>query len=134
MAEPRKPSTSEPPLSRRERQIMDILFALKQASGQEIQERLPDGPSYSTVRTILRILERKGYVTHTEQDLRYVYTPSVAPETARRSAIDRLVHTFFEGSAKQAVAAFLDPKTYKLTKSDLDEISKMIEKAKKEAR
>lgn len=96
----------EPSLSRRERQMMDILFSLKQASVQEIQDRLPDKPSYSAVRTILRVLERKGFVTHTEKDLRYVYAPAVTQETARGAALERLVNTFFEGSAKQAVAAF----------------------------
>lgn len=124
----------EPALTRRERQIMDILFALKQASGQDIQARLPDRPSYSTVRTILRVLERKGYVTHTEQDLRYIYRPAASHAEASRSAVKRLLQTFFEGSAKQAVAAFLDPRTARLTRSDLDEISAMIEKAKKESR
>jgi predicted transcriptional regulator len=127
-------SAPEQALSRRERQIMDILFALKKASGQEIQQRLADQPSYSTVRTILRVLERKGYVTHTEQDLRYIYSPTASHAAASRSAVERLLHTFFEGSAKQAVAAFLDPKTARLTRSDLDEISALIDKAKKEAR
>src|SRR5512140_1833010 len=109
MASRRKTSPSETVLSRRERQIMDILFALKSASGQEIQQRVEGAPSYSTVRTILRVLERKGFVTHTEQDLRYIYKPTATLETAQRSAIQRIVHTFFEGSAKQAIAAFLDP-------------------------
>ena len=112
---------------------MDVLFTLKSASGQEIQERLEGAPSYSTVRTILRVLERKGFVAHTEQDLRYIYKPTVAIETAQRSALERIVHTFFDGSAKQAIAAFIDPATYKLTRSDLDELSDMIRKAKKEA-
>ena len=124
----------EPALSRRERQIMDILFSLEQASGLEIQDRLPDSPSYSTVRTILRVLERKGFVTHTEKDLKYVYKPSVPRDKARKSAVARLVNTFFQGSATQAVAAFLDPKTYRMSRSELEEISAMIEKAKKEAR
>jgi predicted transcriptional regulator len=122
----------EPALSRRERQMMDILFALGQASGQEIQERLPDSPSYSTVRTILRVLERKGFVTHTEKDLKYIYKPSVPRDKARKSAVARLVNTFFEGSASQAAAAFLDPKTYRMSRSELEELSAMIEKAKKE--
>lgn len=113
---------------------MDILFSLGQASGQEIQDRLADSPSYSTVRTILRVLERKGFVTHTEKDLKYVYKPSVPRDKARKSAVARLVNTFFQGSASEAVAAFLDPKTYRMSRSELDEISAMIEKAKKEAR
>ena len=133
MPERKRAPAAEAALSRRERQIMDILFALEQASGQQIHERLPDQPNYSTVRTILRVLERKGLVTHTEKDLKYIYRPTVAKAAARRSAVARLINTFFEGSAKQAVAAFLDPATARMSKADLDEISAMIEKAKKEA-
>jgi BlaI family penicillinase repressor len=129
-----KTANSEIALSRRERQIMDVLFAAGTASAQEIQERLPGQPSYSAVRTILRVLERKGFVTHTQQDLRYLYSPAIPREAARRSAIERLLRTFFEGSAKEAVAAFLDPETCSLSRSDLEELSKMIEQAKKEAR
>jgi BlaI family transcriptional regulator, penicillinase repressor len=128
----RKVQSVESGLSRRERQIMDVLYALGTAAGQDIQARLPGAPSYSTVRTILRVLERKGFVTHTEQNLRYVYKPTVARDTARRSALEHMVRTFFEGSAKQAVAAFLDPRTTRLSKSDLEELSGMIRKAKKE--
>src|SRR5262249_19603168 len=108
-------------LSRRERQIMDILFTCGRASGQEIQQRLPDPVSYSGVRTILRVLERKGHVRHVEEGLRYVYVPVVSRETAKRSAMERLVATFFEGSAKAAAAAFLDPSA-KLSKEDLREL------------
>src|SRR4051794_1594892 len=96
-------------LSRRERQIMDILFALGRATGPEIQQRLPGEPSYSTVRTILRILERKGHVRHIEEGLRYVYFPAVEREAARKSAISRLIGTFFGGSIRAAAAALLDP-------------------------
>ena len=119
-------------LSRRERQIMDILFSLGRASGPEIQERLPDQVSYSGVRTILRVLERKGHVRHIEEGLRYVYLPMVARETAKKSAMDRLVATFFDGSAKAAAAAFLDPATSKLSKEDLDALGRMIKEAQKE--
>lgn len=133
MTNRRQNEPSEAMLSRRERQIMDVLYTLERATGQEVQKRLPGAPSYSTVRTILRVLERKGFVTHTEQDLRYIYQPALARENARRSALNRVVHTFFEGSAKQAIAAFLDPDAYRLTKSDLDELSAMIRKARKEA-
>lgn len=129
-----KTPRSETELSRRERQIMDILFALGRASGAEIQKRLPDEPSYSAVRTILRVLERKGYVRHVEEALRYVYLPTVARETARRSAIERLLRTFFDGSAKEAVAAFLDPAAFSLSKEELNDLARMIEKAKKEAK
>jgi BlaI family penicillinase repressor len=121
-------------LSRRERQIMDILFALGRASGQEIQARLPDQPGYSAVRTILRVLERKGHVRHVEKDLRYIYLPVVGRETAKKSAIQRLVTTFFDGSAKAAAAAFLDPATAKLSADDLEELETMIRAARKEKR
>jgi len=119
-------------LSRRERQIMDILFSLGRASGPEIQERLPDQPSYSAVRTILRILERKGHVRHVEENMRYIWLPAVAREKATKSAIDRLIATFFDGSAKAAAAAFVDPSTTKLSKEDLLDLERMIRRARKE--
>ncbi len=125
--------TSEVPMSRRERQIMDILFAAGKASGQEIQQRLEDSPSYSTVRTILRILERKGFVRHKEEGLRYVYEPVMARETARKSALQRVLYTFFDGSAQQAVAALLDPKAFRLSRAELDELTELIEKAKEKS-
>jgi BlaI family penicillinase repressor len=123
---------SESNLSRRERQIMDVLFTLGRATGQEIQERLVDRPSYSTVRTILRILERKGHIRHIEEGLRYVYLPAVERETAKKSAIQRLIATFFDGSAKAAAAAFLDPSSAGLSQQDLAELERMIRKARKE--
>ncbi len=116
-------------LSRRERQIMDILFSMGRASGPDIQERLPDEVSYSGVRTILRVLERKGHVRHVEEGLRYVYLPVVAPETAKKSAMQRLVATFFGGSVKAAAAAFLDPATAQLSPQDLRELQGMIRHA-----
>jgi predicted transcriptional regulator len=120
----------ETQLTRRERQIMDILFAAGEASGQEIQEKLEGSPSYSTVRTILRILEKKGVVRHKEEGLRYIYQPAVAREVARRSALRRVLHTFFDGSARNAVAALLDAKTFHVSREELDEISRLIEEAK----
>lgn len=119
-------------LTRRERQIMDILFALGRAGGQEIQERLPDQLSYSGVRTILRVLERKGHVRHIEEGMRYIYLPVVARSKAKQSAIARLVATFFDGSAKAAAAAFLDPDTANLSREDLLELERAIRKARKE--
>jgi len=121
-------------LSRRERQIMDILFANGRASGNEILEKLSDRPSYSSVRTILRVLERKGYVRHVEEGLRYVYLPTLPREDARQSALDRLVKTFFDGSAKKAAAAFLDPAAFSLTHDELNDLAQMIEQARKEAK
>ena len=119
-------------LSRRERQIMDIIFTLGRASGPEIQERLPDQPSYSGVRTILRVLERKGHIRHFEEGMRYVYLPVVTREKATKSAIERLVSTFFDGSVKAAAAAFLDPSTSKLSKDDLKDLERLIRQARKE--
>ncbi|MGD1071849.1 MAG: BlaI/MecI/CopY family transcriptional regulator [Bryobacteraceae bacterium] len=127
-----KTAHAENNLSRRERQIMDILFALGRASGQEIQQRLPDQPGYSAVRTILRVLERKGHIRHIEEGLRYVYLPAMERETAKKSAIQRLVSTFFDGSAKAAAAAFLDPASAQLSDDDLKELEGLIRKARKE--
>ena len=123
-------SSRELSLTRRERQIMDVLFAVGRASGHDIQERLEGAPSYSTVRTILRILERKGFVRHKAEGLRYIYEPAVARDVARRSALKRVLHTFFDGSARNAVAALLDPKTFHLSQAELDEIAQLIEQAK----
>jgi predicted transcriptional regulator len=128
-----KRTSPEAALSRRERQIMDILYAAGKASATEIQERLPGRPSNSTVRTILRILERKGYVRHAEEGLRYVFAPVVPREAARVSAMQRVLRTFFGGSAKDAIAAFLDPKAFEISKQDLEDLARMIERAKKEA-
>ena len=127
-----KTAHAESGLSRRERQIMDILFALGRASGQEIQQRLPDQPSYSAVRTILRVLERKGHIRHVEEGMRYIYLPAMERETAKKSAIQRLVETFFDGSAKAAAAAFLDPASAQLSDEDLRELEGLIRKARKE--
>jgi BlaI family penicillinase repressor len=111
---------------------MDALFEMKQATGQEIQARLPGEPSYSTVRTILRVLERKGHVRHIEEGLRYVYLPVVERETAKKSAIQKLIATFFEGSTRAAAAALLDPKEANLSDEDLTELARLIRVAQKE--
>ena len=129
-----KPNHPEPAMSRRERQIMDILYTRGKASASEIQESLPDDPSNSTVRTILRVLERKGLVRHVEEGLRYLFLPVVPRSAARQSALQRVMRTFFDGSAKEAVAAFLDPGAFSLSKQDLDELSRMLEQARKEAK
>ena len=134
----RKTSNSEPALSRRERQIMDILYARGKATANEVQEALgalekDSAPANSTVRTILRVLERKGLVRHMEEGLRYLFLPTVPRSAARRSALQRVLHTFFDGSAKEAVAAFLDPGAFSLSQRELDELSRMVEKAKLDA-
>ena len=119
-------------LSRRERQIMDILYQRGRATGAEIHEALPDAPTYSAVRAKLRVLEEKGHVRHEEESLRYVYVPVVARESARKSALRHMVSTFFEGSVEDTVAALLDLSSANLKKSDLNRIAQMIEQARKE--
>src|SRR5579859_5269089 len=107
-------------LSRRERQIMDILYQRGRASASEIHEALPDRPSYSAVRAKLRVLEEKGHVRHEAEMLRYVYVPTMPRDNARRSALRHMISTFFDGSVEQAVAALLDHSAARLSKEDLD--------------
>jgi BlaI family transcriptional regulator, penicillinase repressor len=117
-------------LSRRERQIMDILFQRGSAVASDIHEALPDPPSYSAVRAALSVLERKRHIRHELEGLRYVWKPRVARENARRSALRHLVRTFFDGSVEQAVAALLDEASVKLGPADLEKLQEMIGKAK----
>ena len=119
-------------LSRRERQMMDILYQRGRATASEIHEALPEPPSYSAVRAKLRVLEEKGHVRHEEEALRYVYVPIVARDTARRSALRHMVSTFFAGSVEDTVAALLDISAADLSPKDLDRISSLIEQARKE--
>lgn len=121
-------------LSRRERQIMDVIYQLGQATAAEVMERLPDPPSYSAVRAMLRLLEEKGHLQHKQDGPRYIFKPTLAHDKARRSALKHLVETFFEGSAEQAVAALLDLSKSKLSDDVLDRLAQMIEQAKKEGR
>ena len=121
-----------PALSRRERQIMEILYARGQASAAEIREAMGDAPSYSAVRSILRVLEEKGHIRHQAEDLKYVYLPTVARDKAKRSAVKRLLDTFFHDSPEQLVAALLDVSAKRLTPEELDRMAAMIEKAKRE--
>lgn len=119
-------------LSRRERQILDILYAKGSATAAEVLQALPDPPSYSAVRALLRILEEKGHARHETQGTRYVYLPSVPRESARTSALSRVVQTFFDGSAGQAAAALVDSGS--LTQEELTRLSTLIERARKEGR
>jgi len=116
-------------LSRRERQIMDILYRLGRATAGEVMEALSGGPTYSTVRTQLRVLEEKGHVTHEEEGLRYVYSPAVPRNAARKSALRHLVETFFDGSAESAVAALLGGEAAKLSDEQLQRIGELVKKA-----
>lgn len=119
-------------LSRRERQIMDILFRRGRATAAEVMEELPGTSSYSTVRTQLRVLEEKGHVRHEEDGPRYVYLPVVARRAARRSALKHVVETFFDGSAEKVVEALLGGEATKLTDDDLARIAALVAKARKE--
>jgi BlaI family transcriptional regulator, penicillinase repressor len=119
-------------LSRRERQIMDILYRRGRATASEVMEDLPGNPSYSTVRTQLRVLETKGHVRHEEEGLRYVYIPALPRHAARKSAVRHLVETFFEGSTAKAVAALLGGDASRLTDEELERIAALIERARKE--
>jgi predicted transcriptional regulator len=121
-------------LSRRERQMMDILYARGRATAAEIHAALPDPPTYSAVRAKLRVLEEKGHVRHEEEALRYVYVPTMPRDTARRSALRHVVATFFEGSVERAVAALLDLSAARLDDRELDRISDLIEEARKESK
>src|SRR4051794_9763850 len=118
-------------LSRRERQIMDVLYRRGPASAAEVLESLPEPPSYSAVRALLRVLEQKGHIRHEENEGRYVFMPTVPREKAKRSAIRHLVQTFFDGSPEEAVAALLDAASAKLSESELDRLQKLIDKARK---
>jgi predicted transcriptional regulator len=120
-------------LSRRERQIMDILYQRGRVSAQEILEAMPDPPTYSAVRAKLRVLEEKGHVRHEAEDLRYVYIPTLTRDTARRSALRHMLATFFENSVEDAVAALVDLSATRLSRAELDRISELIEQAKGEA-
>ena len=121
-------------LSRRERQIMDVIYAHGAVSVQEVVDRIPDPPSYSAVRAMLRVLEEKGHVKHREDGPRYLYLPTVPRDEASRSALRQLVRTFFDGSAEQAAAALLDMSGSELSEEELDRLSKTIEQARKEGR
>jgi predicted transcriptional regulator len=119
-------------LSRRERQIMDILFRRGRATAAEVMAELPNDPSYSTVRTQLRVLEQKGHVRHEQDGLRFIYTPIVARQTARKSALRHVIETFFDGSPEKAVAALLGGEATKLSDEELDRIASLISKARKD--
>ena len=119
-------------LSRRERQIMDILYQNGKASAQELRDAMPDAPSYSAVRAMLRVLEEKGHVKHQEDGPRYVFTPSVPLAKARRSAVKHLLQTFFDDSVGEAVAGLLG--NSKLKAEELDKIEELIARARKDTK
>jgi len=117
-------------LSRRERQIIDILYARGRATAADVQGALPEPPSYSAVRAMLRILEEKGHVRHEQDGPRYVYVPTVARDNAQRSALRHVLQTFFDGSAEQAISALLDDGAATLSESELDRLQQLINRAR----
>jgi len=121
-------------LSRRERQIMDFLYQRGRAAVGDVMQGIPDPPSYSAVRAMLRTLEEKGHVRHIEDGRAYIYEPIVQKDTARQGALTHLLKTFFDGSTEKAVAALLDLKSQQLSKDELDRVAKLVEAAKSEGR
>ena len=121
-------------LSRRERQIMDILYRLGSATAAEVQQNLAEAPSYSAVRALLRILEEKGHLKHAYDGPRYVYAPVVSRPVAQKSALKQIVKTFFDGSTSNAVAALLDMSGSDLSESELNRLAKLVDQAKREGK
>ena len=128
-----KPPAAET-LTRRERQIMDILYARGRATAHEVLADLADPPSYSAVRALLRLLEERGHITHEQEGTRYIFLPAVARGDARKTALAHVVKTFFEGSVAQAVATLVESSRTKLSREELDRLGDMIDRAKKEGR
>jgi BlaI family transcriptional regulator, penicillinase repressor len=125
---------TEPHLSRRERQIMDVLHARGQATAAEVLAAMPNPPSYSAVRALLRILEDKGHARHHRDGARYVYLPRASHETASKSALHRVVATFFKGSVSEAMAALLENSDTEISEAELNKLQQIIKQAKKEGR
>jgi predicted transcriptional regulator len=121
-------------MSRRERQIMDIVYEMKEASALQVLERLPSPPGYSAVRALLRVLEQKGHLAHRQDGPRYIYSALLPREKARRSALSHLMRTFFDGSTEDVVAALLDISEDSLSEDDYQRLTGLIEKARKEGR
>ena len=126
--------SAEQHLSRRERQIMDVLHAKQSATAAEILDAIPEPPGYSSVRALLRILEEKGHIKHRQEGVRYVYLPCASRESASRSALRRLVSTFFQGSATDAMAALLEDNDTRLSDAELAKLQQLIKQARKEGR
>ncbi len=119
-------------LSRREAQIMDVIYRLGQASVSDVVESVADPPGYNSIRVLLTILEKKGYLTHKKEGQKYIYTPTEVAEKTKQSAMKHMLSTFFHGSTPNVVSTLLDISTARLTEEELNEIAVMIEKAKAE--
>lgn len=124
----------KPPLSRREREMMDVLYRVGEATVAEVMEQMADPPGYSSVRATLRILEAKGHVVHREDGPRYVYAPAEGREKARQAAMDHLVDTFFDGSAEEALAALLRRSDLEMSESEIERLAHAIRRAGEEGR
>lgn len=121
-------------LSRRERQIMEIVYELGEASAKQVQARLTNPPSYSAIRATMNKLEEKSFLAHREQDLKYIYYPTIEHADARDTALRRLLKTFFAGSPKQAMSSLLDMSVQDISDAELDEMKQMIDQAKQRKR
>ena len=124
----------KPPLTRREREIMDILYRLRRATAHEVKDNLADPPSYSAVRALLRLLEERGHVKHVEEEGRYIYSPAVTRGEARRKALSHVVTTFFGGSVEQAMLTLVESSRSRLSTDELDRLAAIVEQAKKAGR
>ena len=123
-----------PPLSRREREIMDVVYALGRATAREVRDAMANAPSYSTVRALLRVLETKGHLTHVEDGPRYVFLPTVTRVKARAKALSHIVNTFFDGSARDAVAALIGTRERGMSEAELKELAALVAAARREGR
>jgi len=121
-------------LSRRERQIMDIVYELKKVSVAEVLERLPDPPSYSAVRALLRVLEEKGHLKHKQEGPRYIYSPTLSKDEAKRNALKHIMKTFFDNSTEDVVSALLNISEDQLSEAEYNRLTQLIKKAGKEGR
>lgn len=121
-------------LSRRERQIMDVIYARGSATVRDVMQGIPDAPSYSAVRAMLKILEEKGHLKHRQEGPRYLYAPVVPRQAASESALKQMLRTFFDGSTERAMAALLDMSSDRLSAEELDRLARLIEQARKEGR
>ena len=128
----KKNSMSE--LSRRERQIMNIIYREEKATAAEIRKLLPDPPSYSTVRALLVVLEKKGHLKHSEQGLRYVYSPTLSGERVKHSELKNLMQTFFDNSTEHVIAALMDLSGSELSDEEFERLARLIEQARKEGK
>ena len=125
---------AKPPLTRREREIMDIVYRLGRASAQEVLDNLAEPPGYSAVRALLRLLEERGHVKHVEEGARYVYLPAVARGEARKKALAHVVSTFFGGSVEQAMLTLVESSRSKLSQEELERLAEIVEQARQEGR